>query len=130
MGFLGELFDRNSSEDEFRKDIESQLTNIGYTLNNDLKLIIVDVFKKDDKGVIVTGTVEIGSILVGDTVTITTGEKVLTSTVIEITMFNIPFNQAVSGDNVNVLLENIDINSIASGSIMTNTNPNPLPKTL
>lgn len=130
MGFLGELFDRNSSEDEFRKDIESQLTNIGYTLNNDLKLIIVDVLKKDDKGVIVTGTVEIGSILVGDTVTITTGEKVLTSTVIEITMFNIPFNQAVSGDNVNVLLENIDINSIASGSIMTNTNPNPLPKTL
>lgn len=130
MGFLGELFDRNSSEDEFRKDIESQLTNIGYTLNNDLKLIIVDVLKKDDKGVIVTGTVEIGSILVGDTVTITTGEKVLTSTVIEITMFNIPFNQAVSGDNVNVLLENIDINSIATGSIMTNTNPNPLPKTL
>ncbi|NLZ46284.1 MAG: hypothetical protein GX896_06285 [Clostridiales bacterium] len=119
MGQLGELFDGYSAEDDLRKNIETQLTDMGYLVNTDFKLVVSTVTKHDENGTIITGSVDIGSVNVGDTVEIKTEDAVLTASVSQITMFNMPFNEAVAGDNVSIIFDNIESSKISIGNVIS-----------
>ncbi len=79
-------------------------------------LIVDDVFSITNRETVVVGTVQSGSISVGDTLTIIgkDGEQSTTS-VIALEQFRKMISTASTGDNIGICLEGISINEIKKG---------------
>lgn len=110
MGLLKKLFNIGVVEENI--DITS---NHNYD-SNDFYMEIEDVFTITGRGTVVTGRISKGSIKNGDSVLIN-GSVV--TTVIGIEMFRKTLNIAIEGDNVGLLLSNVNRNDVKRGDILT-----------
>lgn len=89
------------------------------TENKDFKITVEDVFSITGRGTVITGRVESGSVCVGDEVTLRRvdgSERRVTVAGIE--MFRKLMDVAAAGENVGMLLRQVDRNEVARGDIL------------
>nr|BAL70638.1 translation elongation factor Tu [Plasmodium coatneyi] len=92
-------------------------------LNEDFLMSIEDVFSITGRGTVVTGKIDQGHINLNEEVEILKFEKSsIFTTVIGLEMFKKQLIQAQSGDNVGILLRNIQKNEIKRGMILSTPN--------
>ena len=119
MGFLDFLFKKEeriggdcSQEDIGVVDLEN--------VSGDFLMVIEDVFSITGRGTVVTGTIDAGTLKVGDTVKIrhmSTGE--ITGTVVAgIEQFRKLLDTAQAGDSVGLLLRGVARDEIERGDIL------------
>nr|QUL61514.1 elongation factor Tu [Haemoproteus columbae] len=121
-------FDQIKSNIWIKKLIE--LINIIDNIKIEIKKIddyflmpIEDVFSITGRGIVVTGKIEQGIININEEVEILKFEKSsIITTVIGLEMFKKQLYQAQSGDNVGILLRNIQKNELKRGMILSKPN--------
>jgi translation elongation factor EF-Tu-like GTPase len=86
------------------------------------RLTVEDVFVIRNRGVVVTGRVESGTLRVGDTVHINGGPGV---TVDAIEMFRKQRDEAAAGDNVGVLFKGVQKEEFKRGDVLTSSGEVP-----
>nr|AXX76198.1 elongation factor Tu [Babesia duncani] len=100
-------------------------TNIP-TPNRDLKksflMSVEDSFSITGRGTVVTGKIEKGTIKIGDKIEILSYNKSKITSIADIEMFNKTLNQAEAGDNIGLLLRNIQKTDIKRGYIIAEPN--------
>ena len=82
------------------------------------RMTIEDVFSIKGRGTVVTGKIETGTLKVGDEIAIQgrNGEKRIIVSGIE--MFRKTSNQAGTGDNVGLLLKDLDRSDVQQGDVL------------
>ncbi len=87
------------------------------------RMTVEDVFSIRGRGTVVTGRIEQGTLKVGDAIEIR-GQAGLKKTVVtDIEMFRKRSNQANAGDNVGLLLRDIDKDQVQRGDVLTAAGP-------
>lgn len=91
----------------------------GMARASDLQMTINDVFVIQGRGTVATGTVERGSVGVGDSVLVVAPDGSTTRTTCTgVEAFRTKLDRAGAGDNVGVMLADIDRESVATGSVL------------
>ncbi len=85
------------------------------------RMTVQDVFSIKGRGTVVTGRIESGSLGVGDEVLIQ-GKTSKTTVVSGIEMFRKIVTRAQAGDNVGVLLRDVNKQDIQQGDVLTGSN--------
>ncbi|GAB3829066.1 EF-Tu/IF-2/RF-3 family GTPase [Kribbella italica] len=84
------------------------------------QLRVEDVFSITGRGTVVTGRVLAGVIRVNDSVGVQRGgAEVLRTVVSGVEMFRRTTDQAVAGDNVGLLLKDVDKSDVQQGDVLT-----------
>jgi len=79
-------------------------------------MVVEDVFSIKGRGTIVTGRIEEGSFHIGDAVAIRKADgTVIDTKILAIEAFHKSIDMAIAGDNVGLLLEDVDRNQIEYG---------------
>lgn len=79
-------------------------------------LLIDDVFSITGRGTVVTGRIESGSFHLGESVRITrTSGEVINTTIMAIEAFRKKLDVAAAGDNVGLLLRNVERDQVGRG---------------
>lgn len=86
------------------------------------RMIVEDVFVIRNRGVVVTGRVEAGTLRVGDTVHINGGRG---ATVDAIEKFRKQLHEASPGENVGVLFKSVEKSQVNRGDIITSSGEAP-----
>jgi translation elongation factor EF-Tu-like GTPase len=81
-------------------------------------MTVEDVFSIRKRGTVVTGTVELGPVRVGDTVQIDDGETVRVD---GIEAFRKVLDEAQAGDNVGLLFRELDRRRVQRGAVLSGT---------
>jgi len=98
-------------------------TNTTYDENGAFLFNIEDVFTITGKGTVVTGSVQRGTIKVGDKVQIIgLGEEIITTEVIEIEMFRVLQDEVTIGDNAGIILKDVERDQITRGQVLAKPN--------
>jgi elongation factor Tu len=88
--------------------------------SGDFRLTVADVFAIRNRGTVVTGQVESGSVSVGSEVAVTRGALVLRRVkVIGVEMFRKKLGTATAGQNVGLLLDDVSREDVAAGDVLT-----------
>lgn len=104
MGLFSKLFNLNTNE-EYDNRIKD---------NNDFYMEIEDIFTITGRGTVLVGNIKSGTVYLNDKIYINNIE----TKVLGIEMFRKKLDYATSGDNVGLLLENINRNDIKRGDIV------------
>ncbi len=83
------------------------------------RMTVEDVFSIRDRGTVITGQIESGSLSVGDEIYLNhqgTAKKVVVN---GIESFHKPLKQVQAGNNVGLLLRNIDKKDVQHGDVLT-----------
>lgn len=104
MGLFSKLFNLNTNE-EYDNKIKD---------NNDFYMEIEDIFTITGRGTVLVGNIKSGTVYLNDKIYINNIE----TKVLGIEMFRKKLDYATSGDNVGLLLENINRNDIKRGDIV------------
>lgn len=129
MNFLKRLFRRRdetldlpSSAHIARREPPASADPARIVGTGDFRMVIEDAFAIQGRGVVVTGKVSHGTLTKGETVTISGGDKTLTTQVQEIEKFREMLDAAQAGDYVGLLLgQNItERGQVAAGMVVTN----------
>ncbi|MGC4941790.1 EF-Tu/IF-2/RF-3 family GTPase [Kribbella sp. DT2] len=84
------------------------------------QLRVEDVFSITGRGTVITGRVLAGMVRVHDTVGVQRGgAEVLRTVVTGVEMFRRTTDQAVAGDNVGLLLQDLDKSDVQQGDVLT-----------
>jgi translation elongation factor EF-Tu-like GTPase len=86
------------------------------------KMTVEDVFLIRNRGVVVTGRVETGTLRVGDTVQINGGPGVRVDA---IEKFRKQLDEATAGENIGVLIRSIDRDQLNRGDVVTSSGEAP-----
>jgi len=79
-------------------------------------MTVQDVFHIRNRGVVATGRVESGSVRVGDVVQISGGPEAVVK---GIEVFRKSIQEASTGDNIGVLLRDVDKSQLSAGAVLT-----------
>jgi elongation factor Tu len=82
------------------------------------RMTVQDVFTIRDRGTVVTGQIESGTLNTGDTISIQRSGSTKKAVVTGIEMFRKQLRQAQAGDNVGLLLRDIGKQDIQHGDIL------------
>lgn len=116
FGYFKFIKANNKNENSDNKKIDTNIENIS---EEDFSMTVDDVFYITGKGTVVTGKIEKGTINVNDTVRIVSEDKEEKSTVVTaIEMFRKTVDTASAGDNVGLLLKDIERNDIERGTVV------------
>ncbi len=91
-----------------------------YNFGGEFSFRVQDVFSLAGIGTVVTGQVESGVITVGDIAEVSGSEETIKAKVLGIEVFRKSFNQAKAGENVGLILGNIDKTKIQRNQILQN----------
>ena len=106
----------SESADAFRGS-EGAMYGYGYTAS--FRVTVQDVFFITGRGTVITGTVETGSVSVGDSVTLRRVDgSARTVTVTGIEKFRQITDTAVKGENVGILLRSVERNEVGRGDVL------------
>ena len=83
------------------------------------RLVVEDVFFITGRGTVVTGTIDTGSVSVGETVSIQTAAGTLSSTVGGVEAFSKRLSTASAGENVGLVLEGVSRDAVNRGDVLT-----------
>lgn len=115
--------DDNYSYDETINGKLDKNVNLTYDENGAFLFPIEDVFTITDRGTVVTGTVVRGKINIGDTVQIIgLDQKIITTTVISIDKFRSENDYAIMGDEVGLILKDVERNQVQRGQVLAQPN--------
>lgn len=128
MGFF-DLFKKKKMDDgTYHRNPDREGANIyygnegnfaGYGYAASFRLTVQDVFHITGRGTVVTGTVEKGSVRVGDSVTLRRADgSIRTVTVAGIELFRKMTDPAVEGENVGVLLRGLEKDQVKGGDVL------------
>lgn len=87
-----------------------------------MQMTVQDVFVIKNRGVVITGRIESGTVRVGDLVHINGGPGIPVDAV---EMFRKKQDSASAGDNVGLLLESIDKTEVNRGDVVTSSGEAP-----
>jgi translation elongation factor EF-Tu-like GTPase len=88
--------------------------------SGDFRLTVADVFSIKNRGTVVTGQVDSGSVSVGADLAVTRdGQALRRVTVTGVEMFRKTLDTAVAGQNVGLLLDKVNREDIAAGDVLT-----------
>jgi elongation factor Tu len=87
-------------------------------LDRDFLMAIESILSITGRGTVTTGSVERGSLSIGDNVEIVGGEETVSSTVTGIEMFKKTMESCIAGDNVGVLLRGIQKKDVKRGMVL------------
>lgn len=91
----------------------------GYGYATSFRITVQDVFSIKGRGTVITGTVETGSVSVGDSMTLRRVDgSAKTVTVAGIEKFRQITDTAVKGENVGVLLRGVERNEVGRGDVL------------
>jgi len=82
------------------------------------KMTVEDVFVIRNRGAVATGRVESGTLRVGDTVSINGGPGVRVDA---IEKFRKQLDEATTGENIGVLMKDVDKSQIDRGDVLTSS---------
>ncbi len=100
-------------------DVGSADANLG-SPSVDFRLTVADVFVIKNRGTVVTGQIDSGSVSVGSAVAITRqGEVQRRVKVTGVEMFRKELDTAVAGQNVGLLLDKVSRDDVGSGDVLT-----------
>lgn len=132
MGLFNFLKKSNKSDvelyyEERNKHTKEEISNNKYNYNaadtsspSTFRIKVEDVFTITGKGTVIVGTVESGSVSIGDTVTLRRVNGVTRDVVVlGIEKFKKLLNVAHKGENVGILLSDISRKDIGNGDILT-----------
>lgn len=89
-------------------------------VSGEFRLTVADVFVIRNRGTVVTGQVDAGSISVGSEVAVTRDGQVMRRTkVAGVEMFRKTLDTAVAGQNVGLLLDGVSRADLAAGDVLT-----------
>ena len=114
MGILSKIFNlgvKAENEDSLGHNKEYK------SCSGNFEMIVEDVFTITGRGTVVTGKISAGQIKVGDIVTINNN---ITTRVTGIEAFRKHLDYACTGDNVGLLLEDVDRNMINKNDVLSN----------
>lgn len=117
MGILSKLFNLNvkTIEEETANQMPVPQTS-EVNPNCSFSMMVEDVFYITGRGTVATGKISKGTVTVGDTVMVNGISTIING----IEMFRrAPLDSASEGDNVGLLLNQIDMNQISKGDIIT-----------
>ena len=83
------------------------------------RMTVEDVFSIRSRGTVVTGRVESGTLHMRDSLLIQRGSQARKTTVIGIEMFHKVMDHASAGDNVGLLLKDVDKNDVQRGDVLS-----------
>lgn len=83
------------------------------------RMTVQDVFSIRNRGTVVTGQIESGTLKVGDEIQIQGGGTTIKTVVTAIEVFRKQLEQAQAGDNVGVLLREIEKSDVRPGDVLT-----------
>jgi translation elongation factor EF-Tu-like GTPase len=90
-------------------------------VSEDFRLTVSDVFSIKGRGTVVTGKVEVGSISVGADIAVSrNGESVGRTKVAGVEMFRKTLDTAVAGQQVGLLLDEVERQDVAAGDVLRN----------
>jgi len=112
MGLFSKLFNIGVKTEESNYE----QNNIQSNHSSDFNMIIEDVFTITGRGTVVTGKINSGSIKLGDNVKINNN---INTRVIGIEMFRKKLDIAQAGDNVGLLLENVNRDMVNRDDILS-----------
>ncbi len=119
---LFDLFKKNKKPDgTYHRDRSADADSMGYYGEGaaSFRLIVQDVFFITGRGTVIVGKIEEGSITVGDNLTLSRKDgSRRTVTVSGIEKFRKIVDTACKGENVGILLENLEKNDIGQGDIL------------
>jgi elongation factor Tu len=87
-------------------------------LDRDFLMAIESILSITGRGTVTTGSVERGSLSIGDNVEIVGGEETVSSTVTGIEMFKKTMESCIAGDNVGVLLRGVQKKDVKRGMVL------------
>lgn len=92
----------------------------GATASSDFRLTVSDVFSIKNRGTVVTGLIDSGSVSVGSEVALTrNGEVQRRVKVSGVEMFRKTVGTAEAGQNVGLLLDRVGREDVAAGDLLT-----------
>lgn len=109
MGFWSRLLGR-TEYDQTVIDFQHTVENGG-----PFRMTVADVFTITGRGTVVTGTIESGTVSVGDSVVV----GAVPATVVAVEMFMKTVNVGSAGDNVGLLVDGVDRSTVSRGTIIT-----------
>ena len=114
MGIFGLFKNKNNSEENIQKVDMEVIDGATFFMK------IEDVFFINGKGLIATGIIDLGTISVGDAITIinSVNKAKIETKVIEIDMFMKRITTATKGDRVGIALEGLSKTDIDKGDIL------------
>lgn len=106
-----------NNEVEVNTEVESETES--EIIYDDFQMVIEDVFTITGRGTVVTGKVSLGEVKTGDIIQIKKQDGTYMETeVAGIEMFRKMLDVAVEGDNVGILLKDIERTEVARGDIL------------
>jgi elongation factor Tu len=87
-------------------------------LDREFLMAIESILSITGRGTVTTGSVERGSLSIGDNVEIVGGEETVSSTVTGIEMFKKTMESCIAGDNVGVLLRGVQKKDVKRGMVL------------
>ena len=116
---LGNPIDTDEISNEGWDEAFTSTLQVDNLANVSFKMTIDDIFTITGRGTVVTGTVEIGSIKIGDKILVVrlNGEKI-PSTVTGVEMFRKLLTTATVGDNIGLLLRGIEKGMLTKGDVI------------
>lgn len=103
-------------------DTDKPIKDNNYDEKGSFKLSILGI-KNTDRGLSITGTIESGTIKTGDIIEIIRANKESLVTKVKfLQIFDTDADSAKAGDNVTIIVDNININDIAIGDIVAAPN--------
>ncbi len=109
MGLISKLFNFGVKAETPKNKDETMLND------DDFKMIVDDVFTIMGRGIVVTGKIESGEVTVNDFVTVNSCSVQVTG----IEMFRKKLDSAHAGENVGLLLKDIDKSMVNKGDVIT-----------
>ena len=115
MSFLGKLFGNN---DNIVKPVEqaNPTTSAPAQTTGPGVMIVSDVFSIKGRGTVATGHVESGEFHLGESVVIETVNGPIQTTINGVETFHRTVDRAVAGDNVGLLLKDVERQDIERGA--------------
>ena len=112
----------NTSSNTYNETVNSD-TDITYDENGTFLMAVEDVFTITGKGTVVTGRIERGTINLNDTVQIIgLNDEIKTTVITGIEMFRQTLDTAKAGDNVGLLLKDIERSEVERGQVLAKPN--------
>lgn len=128
MGLLDRFRKKDKDDGTYRRDRsqDGELYNgfdgyeaKGAGVEKNFRITVEDVFRITGRGTVVTGRVESGSVAVGDILRLKRGDDSARSVAVTgIEMFRKMMDTARQGDNVGLLLRDVERNDVGRGDVL------------
>ena len=119
MGLFDIFRKKDRDDGTYRRDRSRDEELYGFGAEKNFRVTVEDVFSITGRGTVITGRVESGSVTVGDIVRLRRRDGSAREVAVTgIEMFRKMLNTAKQGDNVGLLLRDVERNGVGRGDVL------------